>query len=65
MELSVDEAIARVAGRDLLLSKPVFFYVENFLNFPIGIQVPVGYYDNDKAAWIPSMDGRIIGILSD
>jgi YD repeat-containing protein len=64
VELSVEEAQVKIAGRDVLFNAPVPFYVENFLNMPIGIQVPVGYYDRDKAAWIPSDDGRVIKILS-
>jgi RHS repeat-associated protein len=64
VELGADEAIAKIAGKDVLFSQPVFFYVDNFLNFPVGLQVPVGYYDKDKAAWIPSDDGRVIKILS-
>ncbi|RJQ52518.1 MAG: carboxypeptidase regulatory-like domain-containing protein [Nitrospiraceae bacterium] len=63
VELSVDEAIAAGAKRVDFL-QPVFFYVENFLNFPVGGIVPVGYYDRDRAAWIPSDNGRIIQILS-
>ena len=47
-----------------LFSQPVPAYVDNFLNMPIGIQVPVAYYDREKAAWIPSDDGRVIKILS-
>ncbi len=63
VELGADEAIAKVAGKDVLFSQPVSFYVENFRNFPVGLPVPVGYYDKDKAAWIPSPDGRVIKIV--
>lgn len=63
VELSLDEAIAGGA-RTVLFSQPVFHYVENFLNFPVGGIVPVGYYDREKAAWIPSENGRVIEILS-
>ncbi len=67
VELSVDEALAngkKVAGKDVLFSQPVPFYVDNFLNFPVGGTVPVGYYDNDRGAWVPWDNGRIIKILS-
>jgi RHS repeat-associated protein len=66
-ELSADEVIAggvKVNGKDLLLNKPVVQYVENFLNFPVGIPVPTGYYDNHKAAWVASDNGRIIKVLA-
>ena len=36
---------------------------KTFSDFPTGIQVPVGYYDKDKSAWIPSTDGRIVKIV--
>ena len=64
VELSADEATVKVAGKDVLFSQPVPLYVENFLNFPVGIQVPVGYYDKDRSAWVPADDGRVIKILS-
>src|SRR5205085_11485116 len=60
VELSADEA----PGQEVQFSKPVFTYIENFLSFPVGGIVPVGYYDRLKAAWIPSDNGRVIKILS-
>lgn len=63
VELSVDEAIA-AGAKTVQFSQPIPFYVDNFLNFPVGIQVPLAYYDRDKAAWMPTDDGRIIKILS-
>jgi len=63
VELSVDEAIAAGATRvDFSQSVPV--YVDNFLGFPVGEIVPAGWYDREKAAWIASDNGRIIGILA-
>jgi RHS repeat-associated protein len=67
VELSVDEAIANGVKRngiDVRFNQPVPFYVDNFLDFPTGEAVPVGYYDSDKAAWIPYENGRIVKILS-
>jgi RHS repeat-associated protein len=63
VELSVDEAIA-AGAKSVSFSQPVIQYVENFLNFPVGGIVPAGYYDRDKAAWIPSDNGKVIKILS-
>ncbi len=60
VELSADEA----PNQEVRFSQPVINYVENFLNFPVGGIVPVGYYDRVKAAWIPSDNGRVIKILS-
>jgi len=62
VELSVDEAIA-AGAKKVQFNQPLSFYVDNFLDFPTGIIVPVGYYDYDKAAWIPSDNGRVIEIL--
>ena len=64
VEMSADEAITKIAGKDVLFSAPVFYYLDNFIHIPVGIPVPVGYYDRDKAAWIPSPDGMVIKILS-
>ncbi len=63
VELSVDEAIA-AGAREVRFDQPVPLYVENFLDFPVGGIVPAGWYDRDKAAWIPSDNGRIIAVLS-
>lgn len=63
VELSADEAIAAGAKR-IDFSRPLPLYVDNFLDFPVGQAVPAGWYDRDKAAWIPSDNGRIIAILS-
>ena len=62
VELSVDSAIAAGAKR-VVFDQPVAFYVDNFLNFPIGTPVPVGYYDKQSAQWVPSPNGRIIKVL--
>ena len=63
VELSVDEAIAAGAV-GVTFSQPVVTYVENFLKFPVGTDVPVGIYDRSKAAWVPSANGRIVKIVS-
>jgi RHS repeat-associated protein len=60
VEFSADEA----PGQDVRFSKPVITYVDNFLNFPVGGIVPVGYYDRARAAWIPADNGRVIKLLS-
>lgn len=63
VEFTVDEAM-KAGAKDVRFSQPLIHYVENFLNFPVGGIVPVGYYAREKAAWIPSDNGRIIKILS-
>ena len=61
VELSADEAIA-AGAKSLNFSQPVIHYVENFLRFPVGGAVPVGFYDRDRAGWIPADNGRVIKI---
>jgi RHS repeat-associated protein len=63
VELSADEAIAAGATQ-VTFDQPLPLYVDNFLDFPVGQPVPLGYYDFDKSAWVPSDDGRIVQILS-
>src|SRR5262249_3234499 len=41
VELGAEEATVRIAGTDVLFNQPVYLYVENFLGFPTGLQVPV------------------------
>ncbi len=63
VELSVDEAIAADADK-VTFNQKVPFYVDNFLDFPVGEVVPVGYYDKNKAVWIPSPNGKVIKVVS-
>jgi len=44
-------------------SQPVVMYVDNFLGFPIGEAVPVGYFDRVKAVWVPSDNGVVVQLL--
>ncbi|MBI3414179.1 MAG: hypothetical protein HY043_02475 [Verrucomicrobia bacterium] len=63
VELSADEA-SSVGAAGVVFNQPVITYTENFLNFPIGVNVPVGIYDRAKAVWIPSPNGRVVKIIS-
>ncbi len=62
MELSADEATS-AGATGVRFSKPVAFYVENFLSIPVGRRVPVGVYDRKAGKWTPEPDGRVIKIL--
>ena len=59
--LTADEAVR--ADGQVELSRPVPFYVENFLGFPVGTQVPVGVWTPETGAWVPEPDGRVIRIV--
>src|SRR5690606_39306683 len=61
-ELSADEALSAGVER-VQFSQPLPVYVENFLDFPVGTDVPLGYYDRGRGAWVPAPDGRVLGIL--
>ncbi len=68
LEISVDEAMnsgaVKVAGREVQFNQDVSFYVDNFLNLPVGTVVPVGFYDRDIGGWRPSRNGIIMEIIS-
>lgn len=49
--MKADETDVKVDGKDVLFDRPVSFYIDNFLSFPVGSAVPVGYYDRAKAVW--------------
>ncbi|MBN2694594.1 hypothetical protein JXR93_08015, partial [bacterium] len=43
--------------------KTLYYYVENFLNFPVGGVVPSGYYDREKGHWVSSKNGKVIKVV--
>ncbi|MBN1575942.1 MAG: hypothetical protein JW913_05280 [Chitinispirillaceae bacterium] len=49
---------------DVHFNQPVYLYLENFLNFPVGGIVPVGWYDKNRVAWIPADNGKIVQVVS-
>ncbi|MGD9227950.1 MAG: Ig-like domain-containing protein, partial [Desulfobacterales bacterium] len=54
----------RVDGAERVrFEKPVMLYVDNFLGFPVGSIVPVGFYDRDKGVWVPSENGVVVELL--
>ncbi|GAA5531311.1 hypothetical protein [Herpetosiphon gulosus] len=61
-EFSADEALA-VDG-SVEFSQAVANYTENFVGFPVGMAVPTGWYDAQRAVWVPSPNGRIIAVLT-
>lgn len=56
-DLTVDGA-ARVE-----FDQPVAIWVDNFLSFPVGTTVPIGYYDRDKGSWKPADNGMVVQLL--
>jgi len=63
VDLSIDEVIENGASH-VSFSKPVAFYVENFIGFPTGTYVPTGYYDQQNGEWIGVENGKVIEIVN-
>ncbi len=63
VEVTADEALA-AGATNVQFDRPLYFYVESFIGFPVGGAVPSGYYDRQKGQWIASENGRVIEILS-
>ncbi|NOU65744.1 hypothetical protein GC096_17045 [Paenibacillus sp. LMG 31461] len=63
VELSADEAV-QAGATDVRFNQPLFYYVENYLKFPVGEAVPMGYYDREVGRWVASDNGKVIRILS-
>ncbi len=62
LALTVDEALE--AGADeVRFSRPVPLYVENFLDFPVGTEMPLGYFDPRRGEWVAEENGRVLGVL--
>lgn len=62
VDLTVDQAIESGAT-NVTFNQALPFYVDNYLNFPVGGAVPVGWYDREDAAWKASENGIIIGLV--
>ncbi len=64
VELSDDAAVA-TGATTVSFSKAVPFYLENFLNFPVGMSVPTGYFDRQSGQWVASANGQVVKVLSE
>ena len=60
----IDEAMD-AGAKEVRFNRPIPFYVDNFLEFNVGGEVPLGYYDREKAAWVPYNNGRVVAILNE
>ncbi len=60
---TVDEAVEAGAS-SVTFDKPVITYVNNFLGFPTGAEVPSGSYDPASGQWGASSNGLVVKILS-
>jgi RHS repeat-associated protein len=62
VEITVDEA-EKAGATTVELSKPVPYYVENFLKFPVGEPVPAGSYDKSTGQWMTEPSGRVVSVI--
>ena len=60
-ELSADEALD---ADSVEFDQPLVYYVDNFLDFPVGTPVPTGSYDRTEGRWEPERNGAVIEILT-
>jgi RHS repeat-associated protein len=63
VEFSVDEALT-AGAIDVRFSQPVINYLENFLDFPVGMTVPAGSYNRTTGLWETEPNGRVVQVLS-
>jgi RHS repeat-associated protein len=64
VELSIDEAVS-AGATDIRFDKPVVNYTDNFLDFPVGTEIPTGYYDRELGKWLGGPDGRVIEVVGE
>jgi RHS repeat-associated protein len=57
MDLSADGL------RSAEFSKPLPYYLENFLGFPTGTSLPLGFYDTNQGRWIAQDSGVVVKFL--
>ncbi len=62
-EFSADEAI-RAGAKSVHFNPPILSYIENYLNFPVGATMPMGYYDRELGAWIAADSGQVVKIAN-
>lgn len=62
VDLTADEALA-AGAKKVTFAQPIPFYVENFLGFPSGTGIPLGYYNEEKGVWEAYNNGVTLKIV--
>lgn len=62
VELSADEAVA-AGATTVSFSSPVIHYLDDFIAFPAGSIVPLGWYDRSTGTWVPADNGVVVQIV--
>lgn len=63
LELTADEELA-AGAIGVEFNQSVIFYLENFRNFPVGANAPVGFYDRQAGVWRGEPDGRVVKVIA-
>ena len=63
LNVELDEA-AQAGATSVTFSSLATLYVDNFLNFPVGVGVPTGSFNVVSGNWVPTNNGVVIKILS-
>ncbi|XP_070560320.1 teneurin-3-like [Ptychodera flava] len=63
MELSMDEAAVN-GSTDVFFNQKLYYYVEDYLGFPVGSAVPTGFYNRSRGEWVPSENGLVIELVT-
>ncbi len=64
-DAGADAGPASPGGAPVEFDPPLVLYLENFLDFPVGGDVPVGTYDEALGSWASGENGRIIGVVGE
>jgi YD repeat-containing protein len=63
VEMSVDQATVN-GSTEVVFNRPVSYFVENYLGFPVGSAVPAGFYNRTLGEWVAAPNGRVIQVLN-
>lgn len=61
-EFSIDEAVA-LETTQIAFNHPVVAYLDEFIGFPVGAPVPLGFYDVTRGVWCASENGIVLKIV--
>ena len=62
IDLGTDEAL-ETGATEVKFSKPLFQYVENFLNLPVGTVPALARYRRRTVLWTPGPAGRVVRVV--
>ena len=63
VEMSLDQASVN-GSTEVVFNQTLAYYVENYLGFPVGSAVPIGFYNRTLGEWVASKNGRVILVLN-